>query len=243
MGDYRKEEHARRRAEQLAQWRELSPRQKWDYFVEYYLLWAVVLCGIAAFVIYMIVNAVAPRQEDLFRAAVFDDVMDTEGQEELTEAIRERLGATDRQHVRFDCFYRYEDPAALQLFAVETAAGTLDAAVVSEEVFTEMAGIGYFLPLEDVCTAQELEAWQDRLFSAAGYRMEGEDLAGEEPVDPDGVDPNSGRGEVRVYGLRLDESEAYRKAGTMERRPVIGIMAETAHPEQAAEVLRFLMGE
>ena len=59
----------------------------------------------------------------------------------------------------------------------------------------------------------------------------------------DGVDPNSGRGEVRVYGLRLDESEAYREAGTMERRPVIGIVAETAHPEQAVEVLRFLMGE
>lgn len=217
---------------------EMTKGEKLQYFRDYYLKWVIAIAVIAAFVIYGIVTVAGPRDVDVLKVIVFDDYIDMDAAEDLEAEVRNLLDAhDDHQVVNIQDGYSSTDSNSLQSLGVLTANKDVDAIVAPADVFEAFAGDGFYLPLDEEFGQTFLDAHNDTVIRCAGYKYPETDS--EDTWDYDG----DGKGEVLPYGIDISGSEKWMKVSTDCEDPVIGIMADSGNPENAAKFLELLLGD
>ena len=216
--------------------KEMGAAGKLGYFRDYYLVKVLVGLGIAAVVIYMIYSYLRPQPVPVLRVAVFDNVEKEEGVAALTEELRTVLDAHDElDEIRFQTNYNSTNPNDLARLGVMATAQEIDAIAAPKKVFEEFAGYGYFQPLTDYLSDEEMKSLADEglVVEAAGIDNK------EGSVST--MNENYGKGKVLPYGISLKNSEKW--AGAMyngEEEFVIGIAAGALKAENVPVLIDLL---
>ena len=216
--------------------KEMGAAGKLGYFRDYYLVKVLVGLGIAAVVIYMIYSYLRPQPVPVLRVAVFDNVEKEEGVAALTEELRTVLDAHDElDEIRFQTNYNSTNPNDLARLGVMATAQEIDAIAAPKKVFEEFAGYGYFQPLTDYLSDEEMKSLADKglVVEAAGIDNK------EGSVST--MNENYGKGEVRPYGISLKNSEKWADAMyNGEEEFVIGIAAGALKAENVPALIDLL---
>lgn len=211
----------------------MSPKEKWQHFVNYYLLKIVVVTAALAFVIYLIYGFFKPREENVLYVAVFDETLDRDEVEKLKAQLEEMYDADGetKKVVINDNFYTKED--GISKLEVYLSSNVVDVIIADEELFTEFAAIGYMYDLSQLST-DSTTMLSPYYFNTAGCL---EDDSAEISFE----DNESGRGEVLPYGISVKESELYGTIGELLDTPVAGIVINSEHKENAEAFLKLFV--
>ncbi len=217
--------------ERKKQWKSMSLGEKVGYFKDYYLLWVAGGALIAGLLFTMIWKALSPAPERQLFVYVFNDLLSEEAESEAVRAFCAEYGLEEDLVEISD---GHDPDADALLFATLTGDEQLDLVICREEDFADFAGEGMFFPLGDVFTAEELDRWSQSVVACPGL------LATESA--PEDIYDYYGKGEVQDFGLRISDSETWRKLMQSDGDYVCGILGLGANPENAEKFVRFVMG-
>ena len=212
------------------QWKSMSPKEKIGYFKDYYLLWVAGGALIAGLLFTMIWKALHPVPERQLFVYIFNDVLSDEAEKETVEAFCREYGLRPDLIEISD---GHDPDADALLFATFTGDEQLDLVICREKDFAAFAGEGMFFPLEDVFTEKELKDWSNSVVSCPGLL--------ETDSAPEDIYEYYGKGEVKDFGLRISDSETYRKLMMSDGDYVCGILGLGANTENAENFVRFMM--
>lgn len=212
------------------QWKSMSPKEKIGYFKDYYLLRVAGGALIAGLLFTMIWKALHPAPERQLFVYVFNDVLSDEAEKETVEAFCREYGLSPDLIEISD---GHDPDADALLFATFTGDEQLDLVICREKDFAAFAGEGMFFPLEDVFTEKELKDWSNSVVSCPGLL--------ETDSAPEDIYEYYGKGELKDFGLRISDSETYRKLMMSDGDYVCGILGLGANPENAENFVRFMM--
>lgn len=211
--------------------KEMSTKNKLRHFAQYYLLKVILVVAAVSVVIFLIYNALREKDENVLYVAVFDETLDRDETEELTKRLEEMFGADgDSQKVVIsDNFYTNED--GFNKLEIYLSANVVDVIIADEEVFKELAAVGYMFDLSQLEGGEKFSPYY---YNTAGCLPdEGTEISFE--------DNESGRGEVLPYGIDISRSTQFNKMGKIIEKPVAGIVVNSKYKDNATAFLELLM--
>lgn len=222
------------RKSEVRKWSEMNRQQKIQYLKDYYLFPAIGVVILIAVVISLVWYIAKPRSENLLYAAVIDESLDEKKLETAVEDMSSLLGADgEKKTVQIDDSFYIKD-GALDKLQVYLHSQQIDVVILDKELFEEYAGYGYFESLDQV-TEEDLEKkyGEDYLY-AAGYKEDDDEEISFE-------DNETGRGEVKPYGISLSGDNRFTEMSEYIKDPVFAVAVGTKNPENALKFLDYLM--
>lgn len=222
------------RKSEVRKWPEMNRQQKIQYLKDYYLFPAIGILILLAIVISLIWHLVKPRTENLLYVAVMNESLDEKKLETAVEDMQVLLGADGKKKtVQIDDSFYLRD-GGLDKLQVYLHSQQVDVVILDKELFEEYAGYGYFESLDEVTDEDLSEKYGEAYQNAAGYR-ENDEISFE--------DDETGRGEVKPYGISLFGDNRFTEMSEYIKEPVFAVAAGTKNPENALEFLDYLMDE
>lgn len=235
--------------EQKKKFRDMTPKQKWGYFWDYYKIPAFVAVFVLFFAVTFGRDYMEARKETLLYAALIgsNTMTDTE---QLSEAFAAYAGIDlGENHVVFDSSIQPSasnynmNIAATQKMMALVSAGILDAALTTEELFAPYTDAGYFADLRTVLSAEQLAAYEDSLYY---YTYDPE--AARKKAEASGAEYTESTGPYNTLepvpvGIRLTKlhnlpEDTFPPADEY----ILGFCVNSTHTEGAVSLLQFLEG-
>mgnify|MGYP002772532004 FL=1 len=215
-------------------WLEMNKDQRKQYFMDYYLFPVSVIIIILAIVCFLGWHFfLKPDEENVLYAAVVDDSLDQEKQEQAVLDMQDILRADGKyKQVHIDDSFYLKD-GALDKIQVYLHSQQIDVLILDQDVFEEFAGYGYFQSLDELAGEDLAEKYDTDYVYAAGYR------------DTDEVsfeDHETGQGATEAYGLSLEGENCFTDmTGGYLEDPVFAVAVDAPNPENALKFLDYLM--
>jgi len=210
--------------------KQMSSKEKWQHFVNYYLIKVIVIIGAVGLVCYLVYSSFfKPKEENVLYVAVFDEILDRNEVEILKAQLEEMYDADGetKKVVINDNFYTKED--GISKLEVYLSSKVVDVIIADKELFAEFAAIGYMFDLNQL-TVESIKRFSPYYFNTAGcLEYDSDEISFE--------DDESGKGERLPYGISLKESELYGKIGELLENPVAGIVVNSEQKENAEAFL------
>lgn len=204
-------------------WANLSKKERWQYFVDYYLGKIVVTLIVVAVVGSILHTMLTPKPEVVLSVAVVNDSANQLLYDELQTKFNEVIELdAEKQQTVFDTGYSFNsyDYQSWQKFSMYNMVGDLDVSIMPQSYFEEYAPGDYFSPI-----AVHLSSG---LYSALSeYFME------TMQQDEDG---NLIPGSEMVYGINLSSTWLYEN----QQREEDMILVINAAPENVSNIEKFL---
>ena len=219
--------------EQTKKMKDMTPKQKWSYFWEYYKIHVLVICLILFFLI-TLARDIMNSKDTVFYTAVIN--ADTET---LTEDVTARWNEdleeilqinTKKEEVFFDTGFTLSndrdsqyDYTTLQKLMVMAGSQSLDAVVANTGVFEFYAQSSFFIPMEELLTPEQYEKLQPYFYYTDFATISDDDanieMAEQEAMEAekkaaviDHHDPSTMEQPVAV-GLFIDGSQKWVESG------------------------------
>ncbi|MBO5293443.1 MAG: hypothetical protein J6B10_09725 [Lachnospiraceae bacterium] len=236
--------------EQTKKWKDMTPKQKWGYFWEYYKIPTLVAICIIATVIVFVKDYIEGQKETLLYA-VFVNSNPMNDYEQLAAAFASYADIDlEQNHVTIDSSVQsggsnYQmDMASTQKMMAMVSAGTLDVFLGSEAAFCNYTDAGYFADLRTILPDDILKSYADDFYYYT-------------------YDPQAAKAEAEEVGVQYEESDG--PYDTLEPVPIgikvtalpnlpentfqstddciFGIFANSEHTELALLFLNYLEGK
>lgn len=205
-------------------WGEMNRKEKIQYFNEYYRMKLICLVLGVAMAVWLLYSVLGPSVEQILYVAVVNDYWFDSSVEAMQLDLKEYLGGDPKwSNVQVDDMYYFKDDSSsdaaqyLQKLAAYVFAGEVDLIVADEGQFEVYATQEYFYDLEALLPADLYE-------KVKGYFVY---------FTPEGKD------EPVAVGIRLGESAVFQEMKGYEQNPVVGIMANSNHTENAIAAIRY----
>lgn len=250
--------------EQTKKFKDMSLKEKWEYFWEYYKINVIVIVIIASFVISMVYNFVTAKDYCFNGLMLNATMMD---QEKIAASFAEYAGLdTDTYECYIDATstLSYQNPSEYELATSQRIVALiqskeLDGLVFDAEVFYNYAFNQVFMDLREVYTEEELAAYEGRIYyidKAEIRRAEESEQATSEKytlvsLTPDEViaeaqthrDPSTMEEPIPV-GIFVDDSAfAQKSKAYLGVVPIYGISTTSQRIEVSKQFLDFLFDE
>lgn len=216
-------------------WKELNGKQKLQYFKDYYLFPVCIVVVVLIFVGNMVWHTfLKPEEKNVLYAAVIDEALDEEKRDQAASEFEAILGADGKtEHVYIDDALYLNDSNMLMKLQVYISCGQIDVMIMDREAFQEYAGNGSFISLDELTDEDLSEKYGQEYEYAAGY-LETDEITVE--------DNESGKGEVKAYGLSLSGDNRFTEMaeGYIEN-PVFAVVTSSANTENALRFLDYLL--
>lgn len=162
MDEFREEREAIKNA---------SPKEKWDYFWDYYK-WHVIVGAIVICLSVIFIRDIVNKKDWIFYGAFINAYAKEEASEAmLNEFVTLADLDTENYSVMFDTSYSitvgvYDEitNSSAQKLLVNMTAAELDFVVADETTFGQYATIDTFMDVRTLFTAEELEKYQDYFY-------------------------------------------------------------------------------
>ncbi len=222
------------RKSEVRKWPEMDRQQKIQYLKDYYLFPAIGVVILIAVAISVVWHIAKPRSENLLYAAVIDESLDEKKLETAVEDMSSLLGADgEKKTVQIDDSFYIKD-GALDKLQVYLHSQQIDVVILDKELFEEYVGYGYFESLDQV-TEEDLEKkYGEGYLYAAGYKEDDDEEISFE-------DNETGRGEVKPYGISLSGDNRFTEMSEYIKDPVFAVAVGTKNLENALKFLDYLM--
>lgn len=210
--------------EQTKKFKDMSLKEKWEYFWEYYKINVIVIVIVASFVISMVYNFVTAKDYCFNGMLLNASMMD---QEKIAAEFAEYAGLdTDTYECYIDASstLSYQNPSEYELATSQRIVALiqsreLDGMVFDAEVFYNYAFNQIFMDLREVYTEEELAAYEGRIYyidNAEIRRAEEAEQATGESYTLNSLTPE----EV------IEEAQTHRDPSTMEEPIPVGIFVD-----------------
>lgn len=206
---------------------------RWRQFVDYYLVKTVLLLLALAGVAALIWHFLSPKEEIVLHCVVLSDTLDDAGDEELRIRLGRRLSVAPERILIDDGFQPDRDGMLIEALFMEN---NIDMMIASEADFRLFAEEGAFLPLDEAVNARQWKRWADVCEDMPGYDENA-------PEGAEGEDMGYGTGEVRAYGIRLDDAPNYQRLSVNKKGYLAGIVLQSEHHRAAVEFLQELFAD
>ena len=230
--------------------REMTLKEKWSHFLEYYFVKVLVALAVIAGVIYLLYSMLVPKAENVLYIASVNNYLAEDTVTNLEEEIREYLNLGDMEKVSIDINYYMDLPAnpgettdsnldegetiadpSFGFGASNTAttnmrlttyiaAQEIDIIIAPESIFENFTYNEFFDNLEDTLPTDIFSSLSSELYTG---------ITEENP-------------ESKPYGIRLDNLPNYEYNSTKEPR-VLGIMVNSTNKENTISFIRYLLEE
>lgn len=236
--------------EQKKKFRDMTPKQKWNYFWDYYKIPTFIAIFVLFFAVTFTRDYLDSKKETLLYAALIGANTMTD-YEQLSADYAEYAGIDLKEnHVVFDSSVQPSaanyniNMASTQKMMAMVSSGILDAALTTEEFLAPFIETGYFADLRTVLSEEQLAAYADSLYyytydpEAARKNAEENGLEYEESTGPYGTL------EPVPIGIRLSELHNL-PADTLPQADeyIFCFCANSTHAEGAMTFLHYLEGK
>ena len=203
-------------------WQNLTGRERWQYFKDYYLAKIVVTILVLAVIGSILHTMLTPKPEVVLSVAVINDSMYYQTYEEVQKEFDALLALdTETQKTLFDTGYSFEnDYQAFQKFAIYNAVGDLDVTIMPLSVFETYAPQSFFSSVAELLPT-------DLYMSLSEYLLETKLRDDDGTMIPDSE---------TVFGIRLESAWIYE--GQERSEPMV--LAINAAPDNIGNIERFL---
>lgn len=202
----------------------MSPKEKLQYFNQYYRNKTIVIIVIIAFVGYLLYSMFGPKVETVLYTAVLDGCIDNETVTSFQTEMIEKLGLdTEKSTVYFDDSFYVSDSSdfsasSQEKLVVYVASKEIDIIIAPEEIFSQYASAGYFTKLSECLPTQMFSTLTDNFFY---YTTEGDT-------------------QDASYGIYLDDYAVKDENGNVISRPVLGILGNSRYKDNAVSFIESL---
>ena len=211
-------------------WQEMTGKEKWRFFRDYYLLKVILGIILTALIVKFGWDTFGPKPTEILNVGIdsysyllseFEDMQD--------ELIEHMKLDTEEYSLRLDCNYDLAtDQNSVQRISLYLMTGELDAFITTEEQFTGYVEKDAIAPLKDVLPADLYESLSDKY--VIGHVIDSE---------LDGT--INSVGEDMAYGIYLDNIPLFSKYVERDDKPVFSIPLSGVDKENAITFLRFLL--
>lgn len=211
-------------------WSGLNGKQRWQYFLDYYLLYTVCIIGITAIILFLGWHFLKPKEKNILYVAVLDESLNEKATAQLRKSLEEKFGADGKNESVLidDSFYSRED--GIHKLEVYVRNRQVDIVIAPQEIFDMLSGFGFMQDAKTVL-GEKAGNYTEKFYRAAGYK-ETEEVSFE--------DHETGQGEVKDYGICLAGSSVYRKLKPMTEEPVFGFVVDMPNKENAVKFFEIL---
>lgn len=215
------------RIQQKEQRKELSPAEKWQYFIDYYLWITIGVAAGIAVVIFLIVHFATKTSFVMGVMAVNTDgeQIEATSSDYFTDFLREH-GVTSKRDVVNLNYTIWIDPNSdsdvdstnLSTIQVLFMTRSVDVFFSDEEFLKLMGGTDYLADLRDYLPEELLAQYEDQQITV--HTMMGETI---------------------VAGIRLENNEWVRKTGWYQETAAVGLADGMKNPELAVALLEEIL--
>lgn len=207
-------------------WSSMNKRERWEYFKEYYLLKLCVIVALSAFLIYLLIIILGPKNKLIFEAALINSNLEENKSEMLMTDIENLLKPKKREIIMVDDSYYMsgsgqDDMASEQKLSVCIFANELDIIIADQMNFEKYAKLGYFYDLAELLPTDKYSELTDRLVFAV----------------------TETRKEETAYGISIEGFKNFEKYDTQIPNPVIGVVSNSQNIKNAMKVLESFINE
>lgn len=201
----------------------LSSKQKFEYFKDYYLLKIVIAVAVIAVVAHMIYTMLFNKTETVLSIGVLGSAYITETVA-MEDSIREALQIESEDQLVNVGNYDLEQSAQNMAYVARLSAHDLDIILCDQEYFDAQCQFEHFLPLEEFLTPELMEKYQDRFVTGKTAILDenGEIIS---------------YGEEKPYGILVSDSPFYKEFGEYSDAAIIAFPVSTEHFEMIYEFL------
>lgn len=198
-------------------WKDVPQEERWQYFKDYYLVKTLIAVCVLIVAVILIRDIVTPEPVYALQIGVYDTSLSEEEKTELAHKIQKQLHVYDE--VGIDDAYTSLNDSDLMRIVSLSESGDLDLIIAPREVFTFLAGYGYFKDLEASCSETFLHENGGRLVICKGLTVSEDGLLAENA---------EGSGEPYAAGITAEGTlfEPYMHG---MKDPVIGVIYESEH--------------
>ena len=216
------------RIRQKEQRKELSPAEKWQYFIDYYLWITIGVAAGIAVVIFLIVHFATKTSFVMGVMAVNTDgeQIEATSSDYFTDFLREH-GVTSKRDVVNLNYTIWIDPNSdsdvdstnLSTIQVLFMTRSVDVFFSDEEFLKLMGGTDYLVNLRDYMPEELLDRYEDQQIKVL----------------------NTMTGETIVAGIRLEDNVWMQKTGWYEHTAAVGLADGMKNPELAVALLEEIL--
>lgn len=205
----------------------MTLKEKFAYFNHYYRNKTLLTIGLTAFVIYFLYTVLSPKPVNQLFVVAINNTVTNEAVETITNDMTEILAIDpETEDITIDnSFYIGGEGdvseytiANEQKLAAYLFSGELDIIIAPEEVFKTHAYYGNFHKITDQLPTNLISKLANNFLYTT---LE---------------DTN----EVGPYGIYLDDTVVYDNTNTIMKKPVLGIVANSSHEENAIEFIKYI---
>ena len=216
------------RIRQKEQWKQLSPSEKWQYFIDYYLRVTIGVTTGIVILIFLIVHFATKTSFVMGVMAVNTDGehIEATGPDYFTDFLREHGVISKRDVVNLN-YTIWIDPNSdsdvdstnLSTIQVLFMTRSVDVFFSDEEFLKLMGGTDYLVDLRDYLPQELLDRYEDQQIMVL----------------------NTMTGETIVAGIRLENNEWVRKTGWYQETAAVGLADGMKNPELAVALLEEIL--
>ncbi len=204
----------------IPSWKEMSPEEKKQYFRDYYLYKVLIAAAVLVFLAVLIHDLTKPKPQYALRIGIYDAALSKEEKTELEQQIQAVIRTSDPVELD-DAYSSFNDEDLLRIAASSTN-GCLDILIAEKDTFEWLAGYGYFRDLSDTGIPQE------QILVCRGLAVSEDGLLKENA---------EGTGDPYAAGVLLEGTMLGDSLKQLSS-PVMGIIYESGHFEEAMELAR-----
>lgn len=208
----------------------LTPKQKFGYFKDYYLIGvAGVIAGVVFLIYFIYTSFINPSKEVLsvvFLTNTF--VEDTEG---MSDSLESYIGMERKKDFVGVNYYDTTDSQMNIAYMTIAGAGQLDLIICSYDDFQVQAGLGFLADMKELLPADLYEQLSDRM------------VTGQE-IDMDFDGNVTEVGEVLEYGIDITDSAAIKQyVTTSADRVILCAFGAPPNKENALKAIEYFLQE
>lgn len=211
-------------------WSEMNRKEKWTFFVDYYLAKLIFGAIILGLVIKFGWDTFGPKPEEILNVAIDSYAYLQEDFSAMQHEFLDYMELNEEEYsVRLDPNYDLaNDTDSVQRLSLYTMTNDVDALIAPDATFKTNMERGALIPLTEVLPEDLLESLSDRL--VRGQIIE---------TEIDGTITKVH--DEEIYGIYLDNLPLFSKYTVRADKPIFGIIRTGTRQENAIAFLRFLL--
>lgn len=202
----------------------MTRKEKLEYFNQYYRNKTIAIIVVLGFVAYLLYSMFGPKVQTVLYTAVLDGCVSNDEVTAFQSDMIDKLGLdTSKSTVVFDDSYYISSQSEYsasnqEKLVLYVSTGEIDIIIAPEEVFNQYASAGYFIKLSECLPADLFSSLTDNFL----YHTTEDDS------------------QEAAYGIYMDNYSIHDQNGTAVSHPVIGIVTNSKHKENAVTFIESL---